>query len=102
MSLITPSPELGALLLAIAFLYGARRLYGFLRIVHLTPLGALPGPPTPNLVYRNLREIAAVNDTLLPDAWFTLYRKTLIDREFFMVRHITTTARPSVAHTHQT
>nr|BED42949.1 cytochrome P450 monooxygenase [Trametes versicolor] len=83
MGLTTPSPEIGALLLT-AFLYGAWRFYGFLRVVFLTPLGALPGPPTPSLVYGNMKEIAAMDDTLLPDTWFTRYGKNLIDREFFM------------------
>lgn len=86
MGLTTPSPELGALLLTV-FLYGVWRFYGFLRVVYLTPLGALPGPPTPSLVYGNMKEIAAMDDTLLPDTWFTRYGKNLIDREFFMVRH---------------
>lgn len=85
MGLATPTLEIGALLLT-AFLYGAWKFYGFLHIVYLTPLSDLPGPPSSSWVYGNMRDIAAVDENLLPDTWFTRYGKNLIDREFFMVR----------------
>nr|BED42950.1 cytochrome P450 monooxygenase [Trametes versicolor] len=77
------TPTLGVILLT-AFLYGAWRFYGFLHIVYLTPLSDLPGPPSSSWVYGNMRDIAAVDENLLPDTWFMRYGKNLIDREFFM------------------
>ncbi|KAI0633787.1 cytochrome P450 [Trametes polyzona] len=67
-----------------ALLYASYRLYRLWSFVFRTPLRNVPGPPVSSWVYGNQPDITAVNNTMLPDIWFTRYGKNVLDRDFFM------------------
>lgn len=85
MALSFTSPDVLAVLFA-AIGYLLWKLYKFLAIVYTSPLRVLPGPPSPSLVYGNLKQMFATEGTTLPDQWFEQYGKCFVDHEFFMVR----------------
>ena len=66
--------------------YLSSKLYRFLAVVYGSPLRVLPGPPSPSLVYGNLKQMFSTEGTTLPDEWFQQYGKCYVDHEFFMVR----------------
>ncbi|KAI0360867.1 cytochrome P450 [Trametes cingulata] len=77
------SSDLFAVLGAVA-VFAIWRLYQFFKFVYRTPLRIWPGPPVPNPIYGNLKQITAVENMRLPDMWFEQYGKIFVDREFFM------------------
>ncbi|KAH9894817.1 cytochrome P450 [Cubamyces lactineus] len=89
MALSFTSPDVLAVLFA-AIGYLLWKLYRFLAIVYASPLRVLPGPPSPSLVYGNLKQMFATEGTTLPDQWFEQYGKCFVDHEFFMTPRLWT------------
>ncbi|KAI0824243.1 cytochrome P450 [Trametes gibbosa] len=83
MAVSLTSSDTVAIVIAALF-YAVLKLCRFLSFVYGTPLCVLPGPPNPSLIYGNMKDIAAVDNTSLPDQWATQYGKNFVDHDFFM------------------
>ncbi|KAI0768801.1 cytochrome P450 [Trametes elegans] len=97
MALSLRSPDVLAVIAALAA-YALWRAYRLLSFVLLTPLRNLPGPRASSWVYGNLKDVAAVENSFLPDRWFEQYGKHYVDHEFFMTPRLWTLDPRAIQH----
>ncbi|KAI0633802.1 cytochrome P450 [Trametes polyzona] len=79
-------------------LYISWYLYRLWTFVFGTPLRNLPGPPVSSWVHGNQPDIGAVDNTMLPDIWFSWYGKNFVDRGFYMRPRLWTLDTRAIQH----
>ncbi|CDO75988.1 hypothetical protein BN946_scf184922.g1 [Trametes cinnabarina] len=63
-----------------------------------SPLRNLPGPPSPSLLYGNVKEVFDAENHVVPDRWFSQYGKNFVDNGFLMAARLWTLDTRALNH----
>ncbi|KAF9036827.1 cytochrome P450 [Panaeolus papilionaceus] len=78
--------------------FGLYKLGHFFYYQWTSPLRGLPGPPSPSLLWGNMREIYEAENSVLHEKWVEEYGTTITYKSFFGMRRLYTTDTKAINH----
>ncbi|KAF8968276.1 cytochrome P450 [Flammula alnicola] len=90
--------QLSVSLLATVGVYGLYRLAKFIYDQRTSPLRVLPGPPSPSLIFGNMKEIGEAENSVLHEKWVEQYGSTIKYKSFVGLNRLYTIDTKALNH----
>ncbi|PPQ72757.1 hypothetical protein CVT24_012797 [Panaeolus cyanescens] len=96
---ITSKTSLALLAASAAFTtFGLYKLTRFVYYEWTSPLRGLPGPPSPSLLWGNMKQIFEAENSVLHEQWVAEYGTTITYKAFFGMHRLYTTDTKAINH----